>query len=111
MTPAKTPPSGIVLIVEGQEYPLTWSEFTPRESGMLKSIGHIGGIADIPQALKSGDLEAVVALAAIAMRRAGVYVDIEKLLDGKLGKIVMKISDENPTKAGQKKLGDAGVLP
>ncbi len=88
----------IIIEYEGEKYPLNIAEFTGRECSVLKSVGHIHGVGEIPQALIAGDLEAVVALAVIAMKRAGVVVNPDELLDAEVGVIRINIpDDENPT--------------
>lgn len=81
------PDTTIKVTVEGVEYPLDLSEMTGREVGVLKRVGHIKGVGDLPEALQAGDLEVVVAVAVIAMSRAGVTADAERLLDAKMGVI------------------------
>ena len=75
----------VIIKVDGMAYYLDAADLTPRETGVLKRVGHIGGIAELPAALKSGDLEVVAALAGIAMARAGHEPNYERLLDLPLG--------------------------
>lgn len=91
----------IVITVEGKDYPLDCSEFTAREVGVLKRIGHLRGPSDMAEALKAVDLEAVAALAIIAMQRAGKNVNPEALLDAKLGEIKISLpeAEADPTPA------------
>ena len=90
----------IAIEVEGATYLLDCSEFTAREVGILKRDGHIRGAMDIPQALQAGDLEAVAALAMIAMLRAGKQVNFDALLDAKAGVIKITLPEEkDPTQA------------
>lgn len=77
----------IVVRVEGVEYPLDLSEMTGREVGVLKRVGHLRGVVDLIEALQYADQEAIVAVAVIAMSRAGVTADPERLLDAKMGTI------------------------
>lgn len=83
----------VVLTVEDVDYPLDIAEFTGRECGVIKSVGHVKGVNEIPDALDAGDLEVIVALAVVAMRRAGVRVNPETLLDGKAGTIKIGLAE------------------
>lgn len=114
---AEKPSTIITFTVEGEDYDLDCSEFTARECGILKRVGHIRGVMDIPSALDVLDLEAIVAMAVIAMKRVGVNANAEKLLDAESGDISIKLPDseepdgkEDPTKAGEKTTpGDTGT--
>jgi hypothetical protein len=88
----------ISIEVDGVEYALDVKNLSGREAGVLKRIAHLKGINDIPDALSSGDLETVAALAGIAMARSGITPDYEKLLDLPVGMITVKLpgSDEDP---------------
>ncbi len=85
----------ILVTVKKDEYPLDITEFTARECGVLKQIGHLRGINDIPAAIQAVDLEAIVALAVIAANRAGVAVNPDELLDGKAGIVRLNIATED----------------
>lgn len=92
---AKVPEiSTVIITVEKEDYTLDVTEFTPRECGVLKRVGHVAGVAALAEALPAGDLEAIVALAIIAAKRAGVTLDPEALLDGKLGTIKFTVPEE-----------------
>lgn len=111
--------SVIIMTIDGQDYTLDCMEFTARECGLLKRIGHIAGVAAIPAAIEALDLEAIVALAVIAMKRAGIIANPEELLDGEVGIIKLKFpeSEDPPTPApetGQMQppeSADCGILP
>lgn len=90
MSTPEAPSGGVItLTVQERTYELDVREFTGRETGILKRVGHIGGLADLGPALMSLDLEVIAALAHIAARRVGVDLDVDKLLDAELGAIVL----------------------
>lgn len=89
----------VVISVDGVGYSLDVSNLTGRESGVLKRIGKVGGVLGVPRALEEGDIEVVVALAGIAMKRAGIEPDYDKLLDLPIGMFRIDLS-ERPTQAG-----------
>ena len=95
----------IIITVEDNDYTLDINEFTGRECGLLKTIGHIKGMLAIPEALQAGDLEAVTALAVIAMQRAGKSVNPQKLMNADMGSIMVKLPDDDsdPTEAAKKR--------
>ena len=68
-------------------------EFTARECGRVKRIAHIKGLGEIATALEAGDLEVCVALAVVAMERAKRHVNVDDLLDAKMGNIRVDIPD------------------
>lgn len=77
----------LVLVVDGREYKIEISStsnigMTPREWGVMKRIASVPGPAAFMDALMAYDVEAVAALAIVAMRRAGQPVDEDKMLDG-----------------------------
>lgn len=71
----------VIFTVDGMEYTLDIADLTGKESGVLKRIGHLKGINEIPEAMQAGDVEAVAALVGIAMARAGIKPNYERLLD------------------------------
>lgn len=90
------------IIIEGLrphdgEYELDISRFTMRELHTIKRIAGIraGEIAD---ALKATDTDVVVALAVVALNRAGKDPDEDRLWDSQTGmiKLVFEESDESP---------------
>lgn len=89
----------IIIEIDGMQHVLDIANLTARETGVLKRIGHLKGTRDIPDALNNADLEAIVAMAGIAMTRSGVKdVDYEKLLDVPINKIRVMLpgADEAP---------------
>jgi hypothetical protein len=74
--------------VDGVPYALEIDEkkgagsLTPREWGIVKRISRVLP-ADMGDAAAGGDQELYAALAIVAMRRAGVDVDEDAILDGK----------------------------
>lgn len=89
----------LVITVEDVKYTLDCNQFTPRECGLIKRIGNVRGVAEIPQALVAGDMELVVALAVVAAKRAGKILNPEALMDGEGGLILVNIpseTDDNP---------------
>ena len=105
MADEKTEGTVITITVEDEDYPLDVSEFTARECGQLKSIGHIRGVLEIGDALQAGDLETVAALAVIAMQRAGKAVNPASILNMDFGKVLVHIPDDDsdPTEAAKKR--------
>jgi len=77
--------STIVITYDGVEYPLDITEFTARETGILKRVGHIAGPGALQEALNAMDMEAIVAMTVIAIQRTGAIVDPTSLLDEKMG--------------------------
>lgn len=94
----------INIEVDGIEYALDIKNLSGRETGVLKRVAHLKGINDIPEALSSGDLETVAALAGIAMARTGIAPDYEKLLDLPVGMITVKLpeGDDSPLAHGER---------
>lgn len=100
--------------VDGIEYALDIKNLSGRETGVLKRIAHLKGINDIPEALQSGDLEAIAALAGIAMARSGIAPDYEKLLDLPVGMITVKLPEGDDTplaQGGQRETSEASGTP
>jgi hypothetical protein len=89
----KEPGQVLTITVEEVPYSLDLTEFSGTETGILKRVGHIGGVAQIGSALQAGDLELVVALAVIAARRVGVTLDHQKLLDAKMGAVTINVEE------------------
>ena len=88
----------IIISVDGMEYSLDIANLTGRETGILKRVGKIEGILKIPDAMMAGDMEVTAALTGIAMARAGIKPDYERLLDLPMGAVTTKLPDED--KAG-----------
>ncbi len=49
---------------------------------------------EVQDALEAGDMDVIVAMAAIAMRRAGKLYDVEELWDTEAGSIMLSSDDE-----------------
>ncbi len=97
--PAPQPGQILEITVEGVKYVLDLAQFSGRETGILKRVGELRGVAEIPAALAAGDLEAVVALAVIAARRAGVTLDADRLLDAEMGAVRVHVVGEEADEA------------
>lgn len=75
------------------DYPLPDTEFTGRELHFIKQ--HAGVRAgEIEEALGAGDYDIILAIAAIAMQRAGRDVSMDALLDAPTGKIQVIVEDD-----------------
>ena len=73
-------------------YPLDLS-FNFRDFREIKRITGIRA-AEVMEALEAGDLDIVVALASIALRKAGVQHDPEVLFDAQIGSIEIDFGEE-----------------
>ena len=87
----------VIFAVDGMEYVLDIANLTGRETGTLKRVGRLKGVSEIPDAMAAGDMEALAALVGIAMSRAGLKPDYEKLLDLPMGAVEAKLSVEKPS--------------
>lgn len=87
----------VIFAVDGMEYVLDIANLTGRETGTLKRVGRLKGVSEIPDAMAAGDMEALAALVGIAMSRAGLKPDYEKLLDLPMGAVEAKLSEEKPS--------------
>lgn len=76
--------------VNGKPYEVPDS-FTFRELGLIKRLSGVRG-AELPGALRAGDMEAFAAIAIISIRRAGEEVDEDKFLDSDID-IIEYVSD------------------
>ena len=74
------------------EYPLDLV-FTHRD---FRDIKRIAGVRanEVEDALNAGDVDIIVALAAIALRRAGKPFDVEQLWDAPTGNIRLDLTEE-----------------
>ena len=84
----------VIFAVDGMEYALDIANLTGRETGTLKRVGRLKGVSEIPDAMAAGDMEALAALVGIAMSRAGLKPDYEKLLDLPMGAVEARLSSE-----------------
>lgn len=91
----KTTDTTVIFIVDGMDYALDIADLTGRESGILKRIGHIEGPAKIPDAMNALDTEVLSALAGIAMARAGIKPNYERLLDLPVSAFGVKLPDSD----------------
>lgn len=92
----------IIFRYDGMEYPLDFSDLNGRETGILKRHGHIAGVVELATAIPEGDVEAIVALLGIAMQRAGLTPDFDKLMELPFGQIdldLARASTPDPTPA------------
>ena len=87
----------VIFAVDGMEYVLDIANLTGRETGILKRVGRLKGVSEIPDAMAAGDMEALAALVGIAMSRAGLKPDYEKLLDLPMGAVEAKLPEEKPS--------------
>ena len=106
----------ITITVDGMEYPLDIGDLTGREYGVLREVAHIEGLSDIGVGIDKRNMEVVIALAGVAMQRAGIKVDFDRLLDMKIGDIKLDIPDVDPTPEADKPPesvtpGGSGTLP
>ncbi len=67
--------------------------FTHRD---FRDIKRIAGVRanEVMDALNAGDMDIIVALAAIALRRSGKQFDVEQLWDAEAGHITLDFSDQ-----------------
>ncbi len=97
------------------EYPLDLV-FTHRD---FRDIKRIAGVRanEVMDAINAGDMDVVVALAAIALRRSGKPFDVEQLWDAEAGNILLDLTDEEvadnasppPEQTPQSSSGDVPV--
>lgn len=80
------------IVIQGEAYPFP-DQLTGREFGLVKQATGLRA-GEIEEALDAGDVELVLTLAVIAMRRAGKEVDVEDLLDLPVGEGTIEIRDE-----------------
>ena len=73
-------------------YPLDLA-FSFRDFREIKKISGIRA-AEVMEAIEAGDLDIVIALASIALRRAGVTHDPEVLFDAQVGSIEIDFDEE-----------------
>jgi len=74
------------------EYPLDLV-FTHRDFRDIKKIAGVRA-NEVMEALNAGDMDIIVALAAIALRRAGKPFDVEQLWDAEAGGIELDFTDQ-----------------
>jgi hypothetical protein len=80
------------IVVQGEAYAFP-DQLTGREFGLVKQVTGLRA-GEVEEALDAGDVELVLVLAVIAMRRAGKEVDVEDLLDLPVGEGTIEIRDE-----------------
>lgn len=85
----------ICFEVDGMKYDLDVADLTGREIGVLKRVGHVAGIGEVPSALEAGDFEVVAALTGIAMARSGQTPDYDKLLDLPLQSFALVVPEDD----------------
>lgn len=86
----------VIFAVDGMEYPLDIADLTGRETGILKRVGKLKGAAEITEAMMAGDIEALAALVGIAMSRAGIKPNYERLLDLPTTAFETKLPEDTP---------------
>ncbi len=74
------------------EYPLDLT-FTHRDFRTIKQVAGVRA-NEVMDAINAGDLDIIVALAEIAMRRAGKSHSIEDLWDSEAGSVVLDVEEE-----------------
>jgi hypothetical protein len=74
------------------EYPLDLT-FTHRDFRDIKKIAGVRA-NEVMDALNAGDMDIIVALAAIALRRSGKTFDVEQLWDAEAGNITLDLTDQ-----------------
>lgn len=80
----------MIVVIDGMDYPIDIGDLTGKEVRLLKEHGHVLGIAVLGDAIMAGDLEALAALAGIAVLRSGGTPNWDKLQDMPTGKIALK---------------------
>lgn len=73
-------------------YPLDMT-FTHRDFRTIKQVANVRA-NEVQDALEQGDMDVIVAMAAIALRRAGMKFDVEALWDTEAGNI--ELFDDDP---------------
>jgi hypothetical protein len=74
------------------EYPLELV-FTHRDFRTIKQVAGVRA-SEVMEAINAGDLDVIVALAEIAMRRSGKAHNIDDLWDSEAGSISLDVTDE-----------------
>lgn len=89
-------------------------EFTHRDFRTIKQLAGVRA-NEVTDALNAGDLDIVVALAEIALRRAGAVHSVEHLWDAKAGAITLEFDEQevtgSPPLPGSERSSDAGSEP
>lgn len=67
--------------------------FTHRDFRDIKKIAGVRA-NEVMDAVNAGDMDIIVAIAAIALRRAGKQFDVEQLWDAEAGRITLDFSDQ-----------------
>lgn len=80
------------------DYPLDTSFFTNRELHTIKDIAGVRA-GELEDALRAGDNDVVVAIALIALRRAGKQVPADVLWDLPAGRLVLDLRDDDEQRA------------
>ena len=74
------------------EYPLDMT-FTHRDFRTIKQVSGVRA-NEVMDAINAGDLDIIVALAEIAMRRANKHHSIEDVWDAEAGSVTLDVTDE-----------------
>lgn len=94
MAKLKTTDTTVIFGVDGMEYALDIADLTGKEVGVLKRVGMLAGINEIPEAMQSGDAEALAALVGIAMARAGLRPNYERLLNLSISAFSVRLPED-----------------
>jgi hypothetical protein len=82
----------ITIEIGGVAYPFP-DKFTGKDLSLIKRLSGVRG-NELTEALKAGDYDLTIALAAIVLERAGQTPDIDKLYALEVGEI--RASDDTP---------------
>lgn len=75
------------------DYPFDAASFNGRELHTIKEISGVRG-GELGEALKAGDYDLVVAFTVIVLRRAGLTVHPDQILEADIGAIEVDLDDE-----------------
>jgi hypothetical protein len=78
----------LIIEIDGVEYPFP-TKFSYGDLTTIKRIAKVHG-GELEAALEAGDSDVIIALAAIALERAGLTPDLDKLYALEVGAIVAK---------------------
>jgi len=96
----------IKITLDGRTYTMQPGRFSYRELGIIRDVSGLRA-GEIVAAAKAGDVMLVVALAAVAMRRDGTEVDVDKLLDRDTTEIEIELVKEDSPAANPPVVDDA----
>lgn len=87
------------------DHPIDLERFTNRELHLIKEMSGVRA-NELTESFQAGDNDLIVAFCAIALQRAGLTVDRDRLWDAEVGKIDLVVEDDAGPPARQPESGD-----